>query len=73
MEENGELTACVLEDSGDEPSATNWMRLRAHDHEVEVGEIRAFIDENAEPDSDGVPRISMYKIDEWLAGRSAIK
>lgn len=73
MEDNGELTAYVLEDSGSEPSATNWIRLRAHDHKVEVAEIRAFIAENAVADVDGVPVISMDVVDAWLAGRSAIK
>lgn len=68
MEPNGELTAYVLEDSGSEPSATNWMRLRAHDHGVEVAEIRAFIDANAKSDVDGVPSIAMSEVDAWLAG-----
>ncbi len=68
MEENGELTAYILEDSGGEPSATNWLRLRAHDHGVEVEKIRAFIDQNAKPDVDGVPVIAMSEVDAWLAG-----
>lgn len=68
MEENGELTAYILEDSDGETSATNWMRLRSHDHGVEVEKIREFIEQNAKPDVDGVPSISMHVVDAWLAG-----